>query len=156
MIKWSELTPEQRNLLVAQTVFNYQPVMCDVEGRDERYVQVYDSGETYCRKCHGRGNIGYTDGHPLAFEHQIVSPKPFTTDISMAWTILDQEKFYSYYVHCMKAKSTGLKKDQYACSLYWLAKKSTLICHCDSTGNTPQEAICLAALVSYGIEIEDA
>lgn len=148
MIKWSELTPEQRNELVARTVFNWQPVECPVIGSDNEHVTIHDNGDRFCDVCGGRGNA--------VLFHDIVPPKPYSTDMNAVWSILDQEKFYSYYVHCMKAKSTGLKKDQYACSLYWLSEKATLISHCDSTGHTPQEAVCLAALVSYGIEIEDA
>lgn len=153
MIKWNELTPEHRNLLVAQTVFNYQPVMCDVEGRDERYVQVYDSGETYCRKCHGRGNIGYTDGHPLAFEHQIVPPKLYTTDMNAAWEIvkqMNQDAIYSRRIQFWQFVQLVLSS---RLNTNGLMVKGTIAAYPDLLWFLTAEDICIAALKKCGVEV---
>jgi hypothetical protein len=88
-MKWPEMTSTQRDALIAEKVMGYMPVMCDVEGRDEEHVTVYDTGDAYCRKCHGRGHIGYIDGHVNAFKHQIIPPLPYSTDMNAAWLIIN-------------------------------------------------------------------
>ena len=126
MIKWSELTSEQRDALVAEKIMGLEVVP-----------------DPYGRFFSIRGDDLYLHD----------SPEPYSTDMTAAWKILDQEKFYAYYVHCMKAKDTVLKEDGYSCSLYWIHEDGS-VWNTSATATTPQEAICGAALKSYGVEVE--
>lgn len=48
-MKWSELTNNQRNELIASTFFGWVPVRCD---GDKAYVSTSDFNETMCHKCY--------------------------------------------------------------------------------------------------------
>lgn len=149
-IRWDLMTPEGRNSLVAHQVCGYTPVMCDVESLDEQWVMLDSTGYATCRKCHNHGHIGVEVG---GFEHQIIPPKPYTADMNAAMEIITSNKFYSSYIHYMRAKETVLETDQHMTSLYWVGDKGG-VCHVDAEGSTACEAICIAALRAYGVDVE--
>lgn len=148
-MKWSEMTSKQRDMLVAVEVMGYTPIMCDVEGIDDQWVSLYSTGDAHCRKCHGRGHIGYRDGHPEKFKHQIIPPEPYSTDMNAVMQIIELDRF------------TNVQFERMWRNEHW---PSELHCHCRIVTHgdlyycaaaTAQEAVCLAALYACGVKVEE-
>jgi hypothetical protein len=148
MIKWSELSPIQRDALVAETVFDWKPVLCDVEGRDEQYVQVYDTGDAYCLKCHGRGNIGYSDDDVRAFKHQIVPVTAYTTDINSAIHGLSHPHIKSWSIE--KYVALPQKGDFYAVEVITVKNGLFSVTFPVSEHVNLAEPLCIALLFAFG------
>src|SRR5258708_5793037 len=77
IIKWNELSPAERDRLVAEKVMGWQPVQCD-EGIE---LTVYDDGDAWCPRCHQRE-------HTSSFEHGIIPPPAYTQSMDAAWLVL--------------------------------------------------------------------
>jgi hypothetical protein len=155
-MKWSEMTSTQRDALIAKKVMGYTPVMCDVEGRDEEHVTVYVTGDAYCRKCHGRGHLGYEDGHVNAFNHQIIPPLPYSTDMNAAWLIInyfiDQisptiawTEQSMLFVNYLDGEPEAWDRDARVTEMYFSLAQ---------IGSFTPERIGLVALRAVGVEIE--
>lgn len=115
-MKWSELTHEQLDALIAEKVFQRE------------IIPMEHLGST--RLLMGRQNKpGLTEVIPH-----------YSADMNAAWQIVDR------YDEIIISKHVPYK---YYCELWKSTTRYT------STSRNPQEAICLAALKSCGVEIEE-
>lgn len=74
-INWQTLTPEQRDRIVAEKIFHWQPVPCDEE------LTIYDDGMAFCYGCKQRDHIS-------AFEHDVIAHPAYTTSMDAAMSVL--------------------------------------------------------------------
>ena len=129
---WTEMTPEERNRLVAEKVMGWQPKPCDDDD-----TMLYDAGEMCCRNC------GVYE-HINSFEHGEPLPPRYTQSMDAAWPIFQamvQSEQYSHAFRQALVAVLGLKvKEPATFSLAWIARL------------TP-EKICKAALESCGVHI---
>ena len=121
-INWKELTPDQKDSIVAEKLFNWQPVECSEE------LTIYDDGEAFCYGCKQRDHIS-------TFEHGIIAHLPFTRSMGCAWQVAigyDVIDLLKYEPHRYRVRLCKGNK----CA--------------QATAETAPEAICIAALILAG------
>lgn len=136
-IRWQQLTPEQRNALIAEKVMRWQGKPCDGEWAEL-------SGGWFCTKCGYDGNWG--DG----FAHTELPPR-YTQSMDAVWPVL-----LSAAYHTPSEKSSSLQKlahELFNCGMiddlhdlnpYWVLGLMQ--------GWTP-EFLCIACLRACGYEV---
>ena len=136
-IKWSLLSPEDRDRLVAEKIMGWQPVQCD----EDVELTVYDDGDAWCPRCHAREHIN-------SFDHDIIPPPAYTRSLDAAWQIAELERFS--HVELMRYSIGDVIDPAYKYDCRLITNGEAF----HSFGYTPQEAICLAALRAAGLGIE--
>lgn len=150
-MNWDELSPEQKNALIAKKVMGWKPGACDGEIGEK---SISPDG-WYCQKC---GHSGYWGDDQ---EHEQVPPR-YTTDMNAAWKIAEKmvarmgwdDLEFKWRGPIFKPEYEYLTTEGYPLSTTcWYVHvefdgKRKFIC-----ADTPQEAICKAALKSLGVEI---
>ncbi len=74
------MTPEEINQLVAEKIMGWTPKPCDLEETQQEWT-VYDDGYCWCPRCKVREHIS-------TFEHGIIPPPRYSTDMNAAWLVL--------------------------------------------------------------------
>lgn len=154
-MKWADLSPKQRNALVAKKVMGWNPA-APCGGHFEPLDPSPDG--LYCRKC--GAEIGWGDEQ----EHDEGRPEPYSEDIGVAWKIVEkmlarqEEEHYSngfeWQGPQFKPSHHYLTNEGYplgtTCWYVYLCvdHRCRFVC-----AATPQEAVCLAALKAVGVEV---
>lgn len=130
MINWQELSPEQRNRLVAEKVMGWKSKNCNGEIGEKSI----SSDGWYCLKC---GYSGYWGDDQ---EHEQV-PLHYTTDMNVAMEVIHHftVPIAIWKGHDFTCKFLGVFADEKPS--YGISKNLA-------------EAICKAALRSVGVDIE--
>ncbi len=130
-IKWSTLTAEERNHLVATKVMGWTQGICDGE--------ILEQGNScdgwYCAKC------GYCSCWGDDFEHEQI-PLCYSQCMSLAWKIVER-------ITRPPTKPLGIHAPNVRFAKWWH--------HADLWAMSEQEAaesICIAALRVCGVEVE--
>lgn len=135
IIHWSKLTPVQRDRIVAEKIFRWQPVECNEE------ITIYSDGEAWCSGCHERDHIS-------TFEHGVVAHLTYSQSMDCAWRITtDSPTLVVAYevLELFKFQLGG----RYTCRIY-KGKESV-----EAKAATAPEAICIAALMLAGYIVEN-
>jgi|SRR5579859_399273 len=143
-VKWSKMTPDERDKLIAEKITGWQSKECNPEPK-QMVVRMLDS-KSYgyaCYKCgsHGRVEKGY-------YRHLELTPR-YSTDLNAAWQILEAGNeagnFFGYSV-----TGTNMPNNEmvYICRLNIYGQTT------EAAADTPQDAICVAVLRVHGVEIE--
>jgi len=147
-MKWSELTPEQRNRLVYDQIM--KPVMCNGPWHIHTLP---DGARQICRCTCGYECANELPAQPASHERPVWSLVPYSTDMNAAWEIVE---------HFAKLPDDPFesrwKKYQFIHDLGMLP--------CDSPSwydisyeilaSWTPALICLAALKAYGVEIDES
>lgn len=144
-MKWTELSEQERDVLVASKVMRWQPKPCDLEETDEE-LTLYGSGDVCCPRCGAYGHIN-------AFEHGTIPPPHYTTSMDVAWQVLqkvlDDSKGYAqmtlYHTGGYLALRIHMQdgdKDRFLPPV-----------HVEDEMSAPK-ILCIAALRAVGVEIE--
>lgn len=142
-ITWASLTPEQRDELVAEKIFGWQPVQCPGNSDDVYCDEYNDYG---CAKC------GAYAPHGQALVHEIIPPeysyqnmnaiKLLRQRMAELHPLLNLHLFVYTYNRCYAAFSLEPPVDNDE----WSEGNGE---HC------MEDAICLAALRACGVLIEE-
>ncbi len=126
-MNWANMAPTQRDALLAEKVMGLR-----VEHWTKKHVEVEVDGETE--------TWDLRTGYVLADDPMHPAIPAYSTDISAAWQIAERfdEIIVSRHI-----------PGKYHCDLYRGAMRYNAI------AKTAQEAICLAALRSVGVDAED-
>ena len=128
-IKWSELTPEQKDRIIAEKVMNWQEKQCDGEHGEV-------SGGWFCTKCGREGNWGED------FYHAELPPR-YTTSLDAAWLGVERvTQAPQSQEEALQFRSTRF--------MFWF-EQSNLWTH---TREEAANALCVAALRACGVEVE--
>lgn len=134
-IHWQQLTPEQRDRIVAEKLFGWRPIECNEE------LTIYSDGEAWCSGCHGYDHIS-------TFEHSVVAYLAYTQSMDAAWRVTTD-----YPTLVIEYEVLDLFKYQlgghYTCQIYKGTKKV------EAKAQTAPEAICIAALMLAGYTVEN-
>lgn len=135
MKKWSELSVEESNDLVARRIFGWEPGPCDGYMGE----QPESSDGWFCMKC------GYEGSWGESFEHTEIAPR-YTESLDKAWEVFrkivyDYESFYSAFAYHLGVRYCLGSFDTFCLSLKQLA-------------DLKPDAIAYAALKALGEEIE--
>lgn len=149
-IKWSELTPVQRNELMAEHVMATQRVICPNQGQDHNHGNLifkYDLGYWYCRTCNAR-SMGEDDE---LFQHaQVFSTlAKYSENMSDAWKIVENGIFLEVFMHSLEVRTNEGSHWRYICNV---ALKGI---YAGASGTTAPHALCIAALRAFGLEVQD-
>lgn len=146
--KWTEMTPDQRDMLVAEKVMGWKPVECNIDTTDAE-LTIYDDGEAWCPVCKKREHIN-------SFDHGIIPPLPYSRSMGAAWklvahyavrTIVLEQQFYK------TSDRYGENVWLWACTLVDV-RGSSMHPGKEFRGlaKQPPEAICLAFLKACDVE----
>jgi len=131
IIKWGQLTPHQRNVLVAEKVMGWTPTLC-VDGEHNIYMGAYWS-------C----TCGWISDTPIVggpAEHEEPVPR-YSQSMDAAWQVL--ERFIETRIECLNGRAAGRYRVSIEEQGCWRA-----------TSDSAAEAICLAALSAVGVAIQ--
>ena len=123
-INW-QVTPAQRDRIVAEKLFGWQPVPCDEE------LTIYDDGTAFCYGCKQRDHIS-------TFEHDVIAHPAYTQSMDAAWQVAIGHKVIDL-----------LRLDTHRYRVR-LSPDTALSAYAD----TAPEAICIAALRAAGFEVK--
>lgn len=142
VVQWAKLTPEQRDRLVAEKVMGWQKKPCPMIGRSWEEADPIGNDDTWswqCRSCF------------VTFDHSsdwdVIEHAPmrdylqYSQRMDAAMKII--ARFQEVHIFYLKQRS-----QQYRV-LIELASSSHVV-----TMNSLSEAICVAALRAYGMEVE--
>lgn len=132
-MKWSDMTEEGRDRLVAEKVMGVSIGKC---AGTAYYTGRIGMDEWYCETC----KIFYDDIEEGG-KHDAPIPS-YSTDMNDAWKIMGLEKFS----HASITRSV-MRKGQWLCSL------NRGLPH-EAYASIAQEAVCIAALSACGVDIE--
>lgn len=140
-MKWSEMTPEQRDKLVHEKVMGVDPA---VSCSGTFVPNPHDGCETlYCPKC----DAGVFFGDSKTHKQPLVPA--YTTDMNAALQIIELDRFSN-----VRFERTW-RNEHIPPELYYLC---SIVTHGDlyyCNAATAQDAVCLAALYACGIEIKE-
>lgn len=131
MIKWNDLTPEQRDRLVAEKVMGWVDHICE----DGTLHEVEGGWE--CGKCGLTGDWNNFDNHASHLE----LPPKYTQDMNAAIEVATSKNFTSFTLNGKLGESHAV---------VYLNHGGFM----SAVGKTSQEAICKAVLRVCHIEVE--
>lgn len=146
-IIWQQLTPDERNRLIAERIFDWQPVPCPAN-----YGAMTWSEYGFQWKC---GVCGAGSETFNGFVHGIVNPYPdYVGDLNETWKIVDKiiesHKFMSVKIEYAEGwKSETERWQAYLCMINPYDGEIV-----GDSADTPQEAIFLAALKAIGLDVQ--
>jgi len=141
-MKWSEMSTEERNRLVAEKVMGTLQCL-DKRAWQKGPVQVAQGWQ--CLSC-GAWGTGMAPGQHDKPDEMIPH---YTTDINAAWQIVEAGKFHSVELECYLPKNT--EQALYRCFILVVAEGQP---YKQYASKTAQEAICLASLKACGVRVE--
>ena len=145
-IKWSALTPVQRNELIAERVMGAQRVPCPDQG--QHYNLTLNVVQNYwrCGTCGARSQ----GGNDMQFEHvQVFDCPKYSESLDDAWKIVEGGIFLEVFIHSLEVRSDGRSQRRYVCNV---DHKGLYV---GATGQTAPHALCIAALRAIGLEVQD-
>jgi len=151
-VKWDELTPEQRDRLVAEKVMGWEAKECN--GAIGEKPNSPDGW--YCLEC------GYDGGWGSSTKHEGMPPH-YSTEMNDTWKLVEkmtsrmgyQDITFEWHGPLFKPEHNYLTQEGYPLGTtcwYVIIVHDGLrefIC-----ADTPQESICKAALKAVGVELE--
>jgi hypothetical protein len=139
-MKWSELSTEECNRLVAERVMELHIGPCS--GSDE--FKEWDESYITCLNC--KASIHVADGEWEHIKHGNTPIPDYANDMNAALLILDSTRFFASMLH------------HYTKDKRWLCTLSRSVAddpyQVSEFGKTAPDAICLAALKACGVDIE--
>jgi hypothetical protein len=130
-VKWSALTAEERDHLVAEKVLEWKQGICDGEMGE---LPCSPDG-WFCQKC------GYSGCWGDDYEHEEIPPR-YTQSMSTAWKVVE-------HITQPPTKPLGINAPNVRFAQWWA--------HADLWAMSEREAanaICLAVLRVCGVEVE--
>jgi Phage ABA sandwich domain len=137
-VKWSELTSEQRDRLVAEKVMGWTEQTCEGTSLD----MLEGPGEWQCSIC------GFQARYSDPIEH-IALPPRYSTDMNVTWQIVEKMVTRQSY-HDIDYEWSG---PLFGCPC-WYVKINDGGHYSWIMADTAQDAICIASLRAVGIEVE--
>jgi hypothetical protein len=134
-MKWSELSSEQRNRLVATEVMGWQAKECDGEIGE----QPISPDGWYCLRCGYDGSWG--DG--MTHEE---NPPRYSESMDRACTIPQHPRFFE-----ANTSIVCVPQSYWKCEMDFHQKGTVYYAFAD----VPAEAVCLVALKAVGISIDE-
>ena len=134
-MKWSEMTPEERDRLVAEKVMGWQEKQCESSSTDLEELP----GEWRCGIC------GFTAGYEVPTLHTAIPPK-YSTDMNAAMCLVEKCHQDGLDVSMYVAQHTKYGVQTWKRSFDALRISA-------SSDSSMQEAICFAVLHAYNKEI---
>lgn len=140
MKKWSELSVEGSNELVARRIFGWEPGPCDGEMGE----QPWSPDGWFCMKC------GYEGSWGDSFEHTEIAPR-YTESLDKAWEIIrkmeaggERDRVHGAFAYYLGVRFVDFR-DPFTYA-FWINLKQL--------ADLKPDAIAYAALKALGEEIE--
>src|SRR5687767_7725745 len=144
-MKWSEMSPEQRDRLVAEKVMQWVEEPCKLDDGHPDIAEI--EGFWECRTCGFQGDWG-ENGVPQIHNHIALPPK-YSQSLDEVWKIVQSESFNNAVLQYRTEDSRiPSLKPVYFCQLNRVNGEFFT-----AFAKTPQDAICLAALSAYDVAI---
>lgn len=152
-MNWYEMTPEQRDALIAEKVMEWQPKECNPDPKQMVVGMLDEKSYGYaCYKCgsHGRVDKKY-------YKHLEATPR-YSTDMNAAWKIITHYSIHAVLLERQFFKTTDRYGDDvhlWECSFEFGGTSEKLGKSVYAAGKTPQEAICKASLRAVGVNYSE-
>ncbi len=142
-MNWEEMTPEQKDALVAEKVMEWRPTLCEATEKDIFYAaESAEKVRIHCSKCGYQDREGIIYRGKIYWVHSVPQPR-YTQGMDAAWLVVEK-------MSEIPTKPWIGELPPNTWFMHYFEKASLWACSAEEAA----EEICKAALQALGVDVK--